>query len=150
MAIPRYVAAAAAKWLHQYEKYKYTVKFYSYSNGLNKNLYRKAMILIYSHFQYNYTSWCCCSCSSIMKICSALIKSALWMRKTHEVLLKTRPRRPTMRPYSVIRMFEFLVVAVIEEMVRDSFNPHFTVSITLRSFLSVCMTLSELFLFLLL
>ena len=55
--------------------------------------------------------------------------------------MKTRPRRPTMRPYSVIRMFEFLVVAVIEEMVGDSFNPHFTESMTLRSFLSVCMTL---------
>ena len=38
-------------------------------------------------------------------------------------------------------MFEFLVVAVIEEMVGDSFNPHFTESMTLRSFLSVCMTL---------
>ena len=40
-----------------------------------------------------------------------------------------------MRPYSVMRMFEFLVVAVIEEMVGDSFNPHFTESMTLRSFL---------------
>ena len=49
-----------------------------------------------------------------------------------------------MRPYSVIRMFEFLVVAVIEEMVGDSFNPHFTESMTLRSFLSVCMTLRSL------
>ena len=55
-----------------------------------------------------------------------------------------------MRPYSVISLFEFLVVAVIEEMVGDSFNLHFTGSMTLRSFLSVCMTLSELFLFLLL
>ena len=45
-----------------------------------------------------------------------------------------------MRPYRM-RMFEFLVVAVIEEMVGDSFNPHFTESMTLRSFLSVCMTL---------
>ena len=54
---------------------------------------------------------------------------------------KTRPRRPTMRPYSVMRMFEFLVVAVIEEMVGDSFNPHFTESMTLRSFISVSMTL---------
>ena len=46
-----------------------------------------------------------------------------------------------MHPYSVIRMFEFLVAAVIEEVVKDSFNPHFTVSMTLRLFLSVCMTL---------
>ena len=46
-----------------------------------------------------------------------------------------------MRPYSLMRMFEFLFVAVIEEMVGDSFNPHFTESMTLRSFLSVCMTL---------
>ena len=55
--------------------------------------------------------------------------------------VKTRPRRPTMRPCSVMRMFECLVKAVIEEMVGDSFNPHFTESMTLRSFLSVCMTL---------
>ena len=34
-----------------------------------------------------------------------------------------------------------MVKAVIEEMVGDSFNPHFTESMTLRSFLSVCMTL---------
>ena len=46
-----------------------------------------------------------------------------------------------MRPYSVMRMFEFLVVAAIEEMVGDSFNPHFTESITLRSFTSKCTTL---------
>ena len=50
-----------------------------------------------------------------------------------------------MRPYSVMRMFEFLPVAVIEEMVGDSFNPHFTesmtVSMTLRSFPSENMTL---------
>ena len=46
-----------------------------------------------------------------------------------------------MRPYSTMRMFEFLVVAVIEEMVGDSFNPHFTESMTLRSFPSENMTL---------
>ena len=51
---------------------------------------------------------------------------------------KTRPRRPTMRPYSVMRMFEFLFVAVIEEMVGDSFNPHFIESMT---FPSKCLTL---------
>ncbi len=45
-----------------------------------------------------------------------------------------------MRPYSVMRMFEFLVVAVIEVMVGDSFNPHFTESMTLRSFPSICMS----------
>ncbi len=41
----------------------------------------------------------------------------------------------------VMRMFEFLVVAVIEEMVGDSFNPHFTESMTLRSFPSENITL---------
>ena len=48
-----------------------------------------------------------------------------------------------MRPYiySVMRMFEFLVVAVIEEIIGDSFNPHFTESMTLRSLPSECMTL---------
>ena len=32
-------------------------------------------------------------------------------------------------------MFEFLIVAVIEEMIGDSFNPLITESMTLRSFL---------------
>ncbi len=32
----------------------------------------------------------------------------------------------------MMRMVEFLVVAVIEDMVGDSFNPHFTESMTLK------------------
>ena len=49
---------------------------------------------------------------------------------------ETRPRRPTMRPYSVLRMIEFLVVAVIEEIVGDSFNfsACFQWEMTLRSY----------------
>ena len=47
----------------------------------------------------------------------------------------TRPRRPTMRPYSMMRMFEFLVLLVIEVMVGDSFYPYFTESMTIGSFL---------------
>ena len=39
-----------------------------------------------------------------------------------------------MRPYSMMRMFEFLVLVVIEEMVGDSFNPYFTESMTIGSF----------------
>ena len=46
-----------------------------------------------------------------------------------------------MRPYSVMRMFEVMVVVVIEELVGDSFNRHFTQSMTLRSFPSEYMTL---------
>ena len=69
-----------------------------------------------------------------MRVIACTIPSNFWpcSLMNHE---QTRPRRPTMRPYSVMRMFEIMVVVVIEEMVGDSFNPYFTESMTIGSFL---------------
>ena len=42
------------------------------------------------------------------------------MMNVCQISQQTRPRRPTMRPYSVMKMFEFLIVAVIEEIIGDT------------------------------